>query len=295
MVRRTLWSKSGVRRLWQARRIGVHFPFISCAQATERFRPARPRLAVARAVNDRSQHSAAIIARALIATFTATLEICACAPASAQVTGAVSAESDFRLRGYSMSGGRPVASARIGVDQSGFYADGSATVVLTRGDDARFLGYQVDAGMAKRVGHDWVVDVGVAHNDFRAAFHGGFPYTYTEGYIGATGGPISTYLFVSPNYYRPGFWTIYGQIESSVAPAKNWTLTAHFGALNHLYTPEPHYLRHKTLYDWRVGATREFGNFELHMNLSGGRPGRQYYYGDRHSRTAVVAGGSLSF
>ena len=195
-----------------------------------------------------------------------------------------------------MSGGRPVATVRIGVDgKSGFYADGSVIAVLTRDDEARFLGYQVEVGMAKRVSQDWVVDVGVAHNEFRAAYPGGFPYTYSEGYIGATSGPISAYIFVSPNYYHSGFWTVYGQLEGSVSPAKDWTLTAHVGVLNHLYTPEPYYLPHATLYDWRVGVTREFGNLELHTNLSGGGPGRQYSYGESHSRTAVVAGASLTF
>jgi hypothetical protein len=43
-------------------------------------------------------------------------------PAAAQqVSGSLSVESDFRLRGYSLSAGRPVASARVGVDSgSGF-------------------------------------------------------------------------------------------------------------------------------------------------------------------------------
>jgi uncharacterized protein (TIGR02001 family) len=231
----------------------------------------------------------------LTATSAAWLSFAA-APASAQVSGSISADSDFRLRGYSMSAGRPVASARIGFDHgSGLYADGSATVVFPRHEGSRFLGYQVDAGIAKRLGREWTIDAGVAHNEFRAAYSGGYPYTYTEGYVGATHGPISAYVFVSPNYFRPSFWTVYGQLEASVSPADKWHVTAHVGRLTYVDTPGHYSVQNKRQYDWRLGVAREIGNFEVHAALTGGGPRRQYYYGANHSRTALVAGASLSF
>jgi hypothetical protein len=212
------------------------------------------------------------------------------------VSGSLAVESDFRLRGSSYSAGRPVASARVGVDDSsGFYADGSATVVLTHDDGPRFLAYQIDAGVTKRLGGGWVADVGVAHNEVRAAYEGGFAYPYTEGYVGATHGPLSAYVFLSPNYYRSGFWTIYGQVEGSLSPAENWHVTGHVGALTYLGEPAGISLRRYTYYDWRLSVAREFGNVEVHAAVSGGGPGRQYYYGERHSRTAVTGGASVSF
>jgi hypothetical protein len=54
-------------------------------------------------------------------------------------------------------------------------------------------------------------------------------------------------------------------------------------------------IRNRTLYDWRLGVAREFGNLEVHAAVSGGGPGRQRYYCEAHSRTAVTAGASLSF
>lgn len=218
-------------------------------------------------------------------------------PASAQVvSGSLAVESDFRLRGYSYSGGRPVVSARVGVDDSsGFYADGSATVVFTEDEGTRFLGYQVDGGFTTRLGDRWTLDVGAAHNEIRAAYEGASPYPYTEGYVGARRGSLSAYVFVSPNYYRPGFWTVYGQLEASVSPAENWHLTGHVGALSYLDHPTVVVPRHDTYYDWRVSAAHELGRFELHTALSGGGPGRQYYYGERHSRTALTAGASVNF
>jgi uncharacterized protein (TIGR02001 family) len=218
-------------------------------------------------------------------------------PAAAQVVSAsVSVESDFRLRGYSYSGGRPVASARIGVDDSsGLYADSAGTVVFTEDEGARFLAYQVDGGFVTRVGDRWTLDIGLAHNEVRAAYRGAFPYPYTEGYVGATRGAVSAYVFVSPNHYRSGFWTIYGQIEASLSPAANWHVTGHLGSLRNLDRPRGIKVSHYTYYDWRLSAAREFGRFEIHAAVSGGSPGRQYYYGSQHSRTAVTAGASVSF
>lgn len=228
--------------------------------------------------------------------FFALFPLCAATPVAAQVTGAISIESDFRLRGYSMSGGQPVASARAGFDdESGLYAAGSATLVATRHDGPRFLGVQVGGGFARRVGGLWTVDVGIVHNELRAPYSGGFSYNYTEAYVGATRGPLSAYVFVSPNYFSPGFKTVYGQLEATITPAEDWYVTAHVGSLNYLDAPEPYRIRHETLYDWRLGVAREFGNFEIHAAISGGGPGRQYYYGETHSRTAVTAGASLSF
>lgn len=294
MVRRTLWPKSAARQPCQVRTIGLPPILVPCLQGNEACELPRTGSPVRRVRG--GVRPSAILANPLLALLIAVLGLCVSAPAAAQVAGAVAIDSDYRLRGYSLSGGRPVASARVGVDdKSGFYVDASALAVLTRGDDARFLGYQADAGIAKRLSDSWIVDLGLAHNRFRAAYPGGYRYTYSEGYVGATHGPISAYLFLSPNYYRSGTWTVYGQLEGAFAPAKDWTLAAHVGALEYLSTPEPYPLRHSALYDWRVGATRAFGDFELHVNVSGGGSGRQVYYGASHSRTALVAGGSLSF
>lgn len=189
-----------------------------------------------------------------------------------------------------------MASARLGLDSSpGLYVDGSASVVLARGDDLRFLGYQVDAGFARRLDDFWTVDFGVAHNQFDAPYRGAFSYNYTEGYAGVTRGPVSAYVFVSPNYYRHGIWTAYGQLEASVSPAPDWRLTAHVGSLKFLYKPETYAFRARTQYDWRVGVMRELGPAEVHAALSGGGPGRQPYYGTTHSRTALTAGASFGF
>jgi uncharacterized protein (TIGR02001 family) len=209
------------------------------------------------------------------------------------VTGGIAVESDFRLRGYSLSEGRPVVSARVGYDApSGLYVDGSGTVAFARGDEVRFLGVQGDVGYARRVGNGWSIDLGAAHNQISLPYGS---YNYSEAYVGISRSPVSAYLFVSPNYFRSGVVTVYGQVDASVSPVRNWLISAHLGSLNILERAEYPYSGSSSKYDWRLGIQREFGNVEAHVAVSGGGPGRQYYDGLSHSRTAVTAGMSASF
>jgi uncharacterized protein (TIGR02001 family) len=216
----------------------------------------------------------------------------AAAPACAQLTGGVGLESDFRLRGYSLSEGRPVATARLGYDDpSGLYADGSGTLAFGRGEEARFLGVQGAVGYARRLGNGWSVDVGAAHNQLSGAY---YDYHYSEAYVGFSRSPVSAYVFVSPNYFRSGVVTIYGQVDGSLPLARNWLLSAHVGSLNVLDEPGQ-YGDRRSSYDWRLAIQREFRNVEAHVGVSGGGPGRQYYDGTTHSRTALTGGISASF
>jgi uncharacterized protein (TIGR02001 family) len=215
----------------------------------------------------------------------------------AQVTGSIAIESDFRLRGYTLSAGRPVASVRLGYDDdSGLYANGSGTVIFSSGDQLRLLGGQAAVGFAKRLGKGWSVDAGGAHHQLRSHYSTySVDYNYTEAYVGLSRGPVSAYVFVSPNYFQPDTFTLYGQVEASVSPVRHWMLAAHVGSLNYFSTPEDYYGSNAAHYDWRVAAQREFGTIEAHVAVSGGGPGRQYFEGQSHSRTALTAGVSASF
>jgi uncharacterized protein (TIGR02001 family) len=213
-------------------------------------------------------------------------------PAPAQLAAAVSVENDYRLRGRSVSGRRPVASAQVGFDAPrGIYGDGSAAVVATRYDGLQVLGYQLDAGYAARVGNLWTIDVGVARDHFRASYPGGPAYRHFEAYAGATRGPFSAYLFASPDYDRTKSATLYGQLEATIAPASAWRVTAHAGMLALL---DPH-AEYSALYDWRLGISRAIGNFELHAAISDGGVAKGRHDADDRARTALTAGASYSF
>ena len=212
--------------------------------------------------------------------------------ASAQVAGSVGFDSDYRLRGYSLTNGHPALSAQISYDDpSGFYLSASGLGDL--GDEGRFLGVIADAGYAKRIGHHATLDAGVLRSQIRSAYPNGLGYKYTELYIGAYAGPIAGRLYYSPDYRTSGQSTLYGELEAGFEPARKWRLSGHVGLLTYLNSTR-YWDAGERHYDWRISLARQFGRFEVHSALSGG--GRRTYYGGRrHDKAALTIGGSASF
>jgi uncharacterized protein (TIGR02001 family) len=217
------------------------------------------------------------------------------APAHAQVAGSVDIESDYRLRGYSLSGGQPTAAARISYDDdSGVYLNALAIGEWGR-DHARFLGVQGNIGYAKRLTETLTIDSGVLRADYRPSYPGARSRGYTEAYVGLSKGALSGRISVSPDYFNAGVTTVYGELQGTIEPMRNWRLTAHVGSLSYLTSPVANRNR-STRYDWRLGVARQFRALELHAALSGGGPGREFYsnyYRDR--AVSVTAGISWSF
>lgn len=212
--------------------------------------------------------------------------------AHAQLAASVSLESDYRVRGRSISDHSPVASVRLGFDDaSGIYADGSASVVATGEDGLRYFGYQLDAGFATRLSPLWTLDLGVARDRFRAPYQGGRRYRRSEAYAGVTHGPFSAYLFASPSYGQLKSATLYGQLEATIVPAPDWRVTAHAGTLRLLDASAPF----SSIYDWRLAASHEVGGFELHAALTGYLPGGDARGFGIRSHAALTAGASYSF
>ena len=220
--------------------------------------------------------------------------LCAALPAGAQVSGSVDVESDYRYRGYSLSAGEPVVTGELGYDdKSGLYANLSVTGQLA--DGGRFLGVEGNIGYAKRLSPTVSIDAGVRHTHYDPSYDGGVSRNYTEAYIGVAAGRIASRLYFSPNYFHAGVATLYGEVEGALQPSPKWRLSAHVGALGYLATPYAYPVNRVTRYDWRLGVARQLGSFELHAALSGGGPGKEYYSGSVHSRTAVSGGVSWSF
>ena len=214
-------------------------------------------------------------------------------PAAAQLGGNIAVDSDYRLRGYSLTDDQPAASAQLTYDHpSGFYIDLSALAELSQGD-ARFLGIIANAGYAKRVSPHLTIDAGVLRSQIRSAGRYSHPYEYTEIYAGAFVGAVTGRIYYSPDYryYRQS--TLYGELEAGFEPKTHWRVSGHLGMLVYLNSASIYGAgsAHK---DWRVSITRQFGNFEFHTALSGGGP--THYEGLWvHKRTALTAGASVSF
>jgi len=215
-------------------------------------------------------------------------------PAQAQVAGSVSIESDYRYRGHSLSSGHPVAIASVDYDDnSGFFVDGSATAVLG-GDRPGLLGVQGNIGYATRLSSKLSMDVGVLRTQYTSGYTGERAAHYTELYLGFTRRRLSSRVYFSPDYFHSGVSTLYGEIEGVIEPARDWHLTAHVGGLVYL-SPPGLYANRRDQHDWRLGVSRQLGAFELHLNVSGGGPGSDYYGGEPRGRTALVIGATRSF
>jgi uncharacterized protein (TIGR02001 family) len=222
-------------------------------------------------------------------------------PAQAQVAAAVDLESDYLMRGYSLSAGKPVTTLDVSYNgPSGIYGDVAVTAAAGPGDP-HYLGVIGNLGYVHRFSPAMALDIGVSRFQFRSGYPGGRPVEYTEAYVGITVQPITARVSLSPDYLRPGAWTLYSEVEAGVRPAAHLRLSAHVGTLVYLrdgtavpgiYVVSPQPRQH---YDWRLSASRQIGWFDLHAALSGGGPGYDYYEAQPHSRTRVTVGASWNF
>jgi len=214
-------------------------------------------------------------------------------PAGAQIVGSVSIESDVRFRGYSVSNGDPAATLDLGYEhETGLYLNGSATAGIAQGDPA-LLAWQLNAGYAKWVSPTVSIDAGAIRSAYTRHSRGTRDAHYTEFYLGVATRGVSSRVYYSPDYLRPGVNTLYAEIEGVLSIAPKWRLAGHAGLLNHLGDP-PRYAR-RAHYDWRVTLGHELGELDLRASLSGAGPGADYYSGRRHSATALTFGASLPF
>lgn len=212
------------------------------------------------------------------------------APAAGEVGASVSLFNDARLRGYSLSAGHPVGTLNLSYDDpSGVYGAVSASAVFGNGDDAvEPLGYQLNAGYAKRLPSSVVVDFGVTHSSYSKYGSRGTT-SYTEIYAGVSRKALSTRISFAPHYFESGSSTLYAEANANFSPMTKLNLFGHAGVLLPLsYRNDMRVLR--TQYDWSLGASRQLGPVSLHAILSGGGPDGDYYHDRYHSKTKLLFG-----
>lgn len=176
-------------------------------------------------------------------------------------------QTDYRVRGYSISDEQPSASLSLSYDDpSGTYVGGAVIGSIHHGDPA-VLGLQGNLGYAARVGPEVSLDVGVSKTKYFNAYGTRWDYDYTEVYVGVALPVVSARLSYSPDYYRNDLETLYAEVAAGFEPAPDWLLNAHAGVLTYLGDP-PAYLPNRT-FDWRLGASRQFGPWGIHLDLSG--------------------------
>jgi uncharacterized protein (TIGR02001 family) len=190
----------------------------------------------------------------------------------------VSLDSNYELRGLSVTEGRPVGELDLFYDfTSGVYLNGSAFGALSDRDYPGLAGFIGDAGYAVRLGRSLSADAGATHTEYVGIGKGGASTGYTEIYAGLSSRHFSARLYYSPDYFQSGAQTLYGELAGNIGLVAGIRLNAHIGALGYLNAgagAPQNYVR----YDWLIGVSRQFGAIDVHMNVSDGGPNAHYAY-----------------
>ena len=216
-------------------------------------------------------------------------------PAAAQLAGSVTLQSDYRLRGYSVSEGQPAAILALSYDHAnGVYLNGSLIGSLDDDDNPALLGWVGNIGYARHVATRVSIDAGVTRSEYQRGGGAGPYLDYTEIYAGVLAGGVSAHLYYSPDYFRRGASTLYGEIEAGIEPVPKLRLSAHLGLLGYVATPAGMAER-EVEYDWRLTASRRFGAIDVHASVSDGGPDEDYYHRRPHGKAALTVGATWTF
>jgi uncharacterized protein (TIGR02001 family) len=206
----------------------------------------------------------------------------------------VTLQSDYIFRGYSLSARKPAIIADLSYDHPlGVYFNGSA--IADQGYDYQpaMLGTIVNLGYARRLSAALSLDAGLSHLDLYQRYGVHDRLGYTEGYVGLSASSVSARLSYSPDYFKTGAQTLYGEVDWASRPVAEFRFNAHLGWLDYLALPTGY--RRRSQYDWRLGVSRPAGPFDLHLALTGGGPGQDFYDLRPHDKTALSGGVSWSY
>lgn len=217
-------------------------------------------------------------------------------PARAQLSVNASLQSDYQLRGVSLSNGHPVGMLGVAYDHSsGLYGGVTGVAGTTDGRGVQGLGYIAYLGYAQRLSNGGSWDVGVT-NTRNSVYLPDWTYSsdYTEIHAGFSKDSLSGRISFSPKYLGERTSTIYMELNDAVRPAPHWRIFGHVGTLIALDHTLPDYVSRARL-DLRAGVARELGPCELHVAWTMVTPRAVYPEVRRQGRNAVVGGLDVYF
>jgi uncharacterized protein (TIGR02001 family) len=211
-------------------------------------------------------------------------------PAAAQVAIEAVIQTDYRVRGYSVSDGRPAAGVSLNYDHpSGVYL-GAAAAGTIRGGEPKLVALQGNIGYAVRLTPTLSIDGGASTVKYFYGFGTTRNFDYDELYLGLALPNVAARLSYSPDYFNTETPTLYAEVDAGIEPAPHWFVSAHAGVLTYVETPPVYIARRR--YDWRLGVSRQLGAYGLHLDLSGRLQDHAPYYrpgiGPRPDHTTIV-------
>ncbi|MFL6758795.1 TorF family putative porin [Sphingomonas sp.] len=226
-------------------------------------------------------------ARALIAFLVASA---VASSAQARVGAVVSAFSDERFRGVSLSDGRPVGTLDLSYDaHNGLYAAASGSVVAGRGEGLKLLGASVNGGYARRLRSGLTIDVGAIHSRYSRYSGLASGLSYTEVYAGLAGKLVGARISVSPDYLGSARWTTHLELNGHVDLSRRLFAEGEVGLLVPLGA-EDYQGSLRPQVDARAGIARSFGTVTLHMAVTTRSRPSDFYASRGHSHTALILG-----
>lgn len=208
--------------------------------------------------------------------------------ARAQFGALLSAYSDDRYRGVSLSDGHPVAILDLSYDaRGGAYAALSGRFVAAGTEGPQPLGLNVNGGYAWRLNPRLSADVGLVHSSYSS--YSGIPggRSYTEGYAAISGRVIGARLSISPDYLGIARWTAYGEIDGHLDLSRRTLLEARVGVLTPL--GGKYRSNNGPQVDGRLGIAQQLGRVTIHAAMTTRSRDHLYRAASQH-RTGFIVG-----
>jgi uncharacterized protein (TIGR02001 family) len=181
----------------------------------------------------------------------------------AQTAISAAVASDYRLRGVSLSQGRPVVQLDASYDfAQGAYAGAffsNAMFEESTTIEMQMTGY---GGYSLRLANGWSLDAGAAYT----AFTGGEGYNYVEFHAGVATRNYSARIFYSPDYLELGVSTLYGELNGSYPLTERLRLIGHVGALQAVYGAANVGARHGPYIDGQIGVEYRWSPVSLQFS-----------------------------
>jgi uncharacterized protein (TIGR02001 family) len=230
----------------------------------------------------------------------ATCLLCVCASgASAQLSGTLSAVSDYRYRGVTFSGFGPSAQAGLTYDDpKGWYAGAFGSTVRLAPPGRTSSNFQtiIYAGYAARLPSGISVEAG---GDY-SAFAGSNDLNYGEVFVGGAIENLNARLYYAPRYFGQMSNAFYGEVNATQPLTDRVRLHVHAGFLRHRYD-SPYGLLYgipptQNVIDGRIALRADLDRFQLEIAWVGvSNHTAAYLITGRNSPNGVVAAVSFSF
>jgi len=212
------------------------------------------------------------------------------AAAQTAVSASVSALSDYRYRGISLSDGKAAVQLNVNFDHaSGWYGGGFATSSNV-GDlnGAQLIAY---GGYARRLSSGASWEAGCT----RTAFTQWHAYDYSECYAGGSLERVSARVYFAPRYLGHDSRTVYGELNAFYPLQERINLIAHAGWLHTLSGQAYPGVPSDTRYDARLGVSIQLGDWNAQLVRSSTQSEPAYYPNYGHSPQAWILSAVYSF